>query len=206
MRLEDTLLEDEEADEVTKQIYNIIQSEYPLEEPDHKRHRTALELSPEHILRRKRDPTETDEEYLDRMERVNTWPAYSTAAEAKWIWRAQVVIRAMKFLCDYAGCDSFRPKVFYEYSWICLREGQGVRAWDFYGHPPPLPPKGLTDHEKAEWYYETAERHQEKILAEWHKGKELEILSGQIRLQDLLSQTTIQCIGSDELSTGGEGR
>ncbi|OKO99860.1 hypothetical protein PENSUB_8077 [Penicillium subrubescens] len=122
MRLEDTLLEDEEADEVTKQIYNIIQSEYPLEEPDHKRHRTALELSPEHILRRKRDPTETDEEYLDRMERVNTWPAYSTAAEAKWIWRAQVVIRAMKFLCDYAGCDSFRPKVFYEYSWICLRE------------------------------------------------------------------------------------
>ncbi|KAI3120540.1 hypothetical protein CBS147326_9424 [Penicillium roqueforti] len=192
MRLEDTLLEDEEADKVTKQIYDIIQSEYPLEEPDHKRHRTALEMSPEYNLRRERDPTETDEEHLDRIKRKNTWPARSTAAEAKWIWRAQVVIRAMKFLHEHGGCDSarisswpFRPTDFYEYSWICLREGQGVKAWNFYGQPPPLPPKGLTVHEEAEWCYKAAESDQEKILAEWHKGEELEVLSGQIRLQNL---------------------
>lgn len=56
MRLADTLLEDEEADKVTNQIYDIIQSEYPLEEPDHKRHRAALEISPKHKLLRKRGP------------------------------------------------------------------------------------------------------------------------------------------------------
>ncbi|KAL5338245.1 hypothetical protein BJX70DRAFT_367540 [Aspergillus crustosus] len=72
MRLEDTRLEDGEADKVTKQIYDIIQSEYLLEEPDHERHRTALEMSPEYNFRRERDPAETDEEYLDRMKRVNT--------------------------------------------------------------------------------------------------------------------------------------
>ncbi|KAL5338246.1 hypothetical protein BJX70DRAFT_367541 [Aspergillus crustosus] len=39
----------------------------------------------------------------------------------------------MKFLYKHGGCDSdrisswsFRPTDFYEYSWICLREGQGV--------------------------------------------------------------------------------
>lgn len=68
---------------------------------------------------------------------------------------------------------------------ICPREGQSVRAWIFYGQPAPLLPKGLTVHEEAEWCYKAAESDQEKILVEWHKGEELKVFSGRIRLQNL---------------------
>ncbi|KAH8431363.1 uncharacterized protein LDX57_009021 [Aspergillus melleus] len=127
MRLEDTLLDDEEANEVTLRMYDLISSTYPVEVPDHTSHCKALEESLEYkITLREGDPEETDQEYLDRMDRVHTWPAYSTAAEAKWIWRAQVTIRPMKLLHISGGYDfagvlgggnwSFRPKDFYQYS------------------------------------------------------------------------------------------
>ncbi|KAB8212772.1 hypothetical protein BDV33DRAFT_186185 [Aspergillus novoparasiticus] len=209
MRLADTLLEDEEAEEVTRQMYDIIRSSYTLEEPDHTSHRKALEESLEYrVTLRIRDPEETDEDYLNRMDRVNTWPARSTATEAKWIWRAQVVIRAMKFahentIWDSAGVSRewvcrFRPKDFYEYSWICLREGQGVRAWNYYGQPPPLPPNELSTQEEAEWYYKAAERDQGRILALWHEGQELQHISDQLALKDLPAPATEETMAAAE--------
>ncbi|KAI3015045.1 hypothetical protein CBS147347_11307 [Aspergillus niger] len=196
MRLEDTLLKDEEANEVTLRMYGLISSTYPVEKPDQTRHRKALEESWEYkVTLREKDPEETDEDYLHRLHLVDTWPAYSAAAEAEWIWRAQVIIRAMKLLHERGGYDfagvsgggnwSFKPKDFYEYSWICLREGQGVRTWG--KNPPPFPPKGLSVQEEGEWYYQAAERAQEKILAAWHEGKELERISGQLTSEDLLA-------------------
>ncbi|PYH95100.1 hypothetical protein BO71DRAFT_398314 [Aspergillus ellipticus CBS 707.79] len=148
--------------------------------------------SREYQERRKRDPEETDEEYLDRMDRVTKWPERSTTAEARWIWRAQVVIGAMKFLHDKSGGDyaklrmpgkySFNPKDFYYYSWICLREGFGVRSWKI---SPPLPPGDLSIHEKTEWFYKRAQQDQEMTLARWYEGKELRDITGEWTLKGL---------------------
>ncbi|KAJ6117957.1 hypothetical protein N7523_005708 [Penicillium sp. IBT 18751x] len=199
MRLADGLLEDDEAEALTTQMYELIRSTYTLKAPDQTNHRQALEKSLEYrVTLRERDPSETDGGYRRRMDRVNAWPELSAAIEAKWIWRAQVVISAMKNLHelsrgDYLGLRetanlSFSPEAFYEYSWICLREGHGVQAWNMYGNSPPLPPSGLSIQEKTEWFYNTAIACQKNILTHWHNGETLESLSGAITLESLLSK------------------
>jgi hypothetical protein len=44
----------------------------------------------------------------------------------------------------------------------------------------PLPSKGLSVDEEAEWCYQVAERDQQRMLVDWHEGKELEVVSGQL--------------------------
>ncbi|KAF7128804.1 hypothetical protein CNMCM5793_003713 [Aspergillus hiratsukae] len=201
MRLLDSHLEDEEAEEVTSKMYNLIRPFYPLEEPEYTHHRKALEEGLEYkATGRERGPDESDEMYLDRMGRFNSWPARSTAAEAKWTWRAQVVIRAMKLVHETItevsgeGIVPFRPEDFYLYSWICLREGEGLRAWDYGRRYPPSPPEELPIAKKAEWYYSAAERDQGRILAQWHAGKELQHISGQMTLDNLLPREKILAV------------
>lgn len=74
------------------------------------------------IARRSREPTETDDKYQERLHRVNTWPEHYSIIEAKWIWRAQVVIEAMGLFrgmsesqcseLESAADYSFRPMDF----------------------------------------------------------------------------------------------
>jgi hypothetical protein len=94
MRLEDTLLDVEEAEILTTRMYDQIKSTHKLEVPDHTSHQTTLARSPQMNAQRVRAPEETDDEYLKRLHSVNTWPGHSAIIEAKWIWRAQVVIEA----------------------------------------------------------------------------------------------------------------
>ncbi|KAJ5346914.1 uncharacterized protein N7506_000167 [Penicillium brevicompactum] len=184
IRLEDYLLDEEEAEESTEQIYSLIKSVRKLEVTDHTSRQNALEDEVE--AERAKEPTETEGEYERRMGRVSHWVRYWPIREAKWIWRARVVIEAMGLFLGLSDAQHselksgalrrFNPKAFYMYSWICLTGGRGVRAWGGRGGPIPPPPllsKGLSIQEQTKWYYTTALALQEDVLNKWRKGQNL---------------------------------
>lgn len=202
MRLDDAILEDDDAEKVGRRMWHLIEASYTWAEPDQVRHQKALEESQEFtVTGRIKDDDETDKGYANRMICLDAWPAKSTAKEARWIWRAQMAILAMRFIYENGGCDfteavrigeewigPFRPRDFYIYSWICLREGEGARAWENYGKAPPLPPKGLSVREEAERCLKAAEVLQETVLRLWNKGYELGQISGEMTWEDLMDQ------------------
>lgn len=146
IRLEDYVLEDEEAEESTEQIYNLIQSVRKLEVPDHTSCQNALGV--EMNAERAKEPQETEVEYEKRMDFASHWVLSLPVREAKWIWRARVVIEAMGLFLGLSDTQHselkwgilrrFDPKAFYMYSWICLTGGRGVRTWEGRGGPIPL--------------------------------------------------------------------
>jgi hypothetical protein len=69
IRLKDYLLNKEEAEESTKQIYDLIKSIRKLEVPDHTTRQNALE--DEMNAERAKEPTETEGEYEERMGRIS---------------------------------------------------------------------------------------------------------------------------------------
>lgn len=183
IRLEDYLLGEEEAEESTEQIYNLIKSVQKLDVPDHTTRQNALE--DEMDAERAKEPTETEEEYEERMRRMRHWVRSLPIREAKWIWRARVVIEAMGLFLGLSEIQHselqsvallpFHPKRFYMYSWICLTGGRGIRSWGTRGGPLPPPPllsKGLPIQEQTKWFYTTALALQEDVLNKWRKGQE----------------------------------
>lgn len=184
IRLEDYVLDEEEAEESTEQIYNLIKSVRKLEVPDHTTRQNALE--DEMDAERAKEPTETEGEHEKRMGRVSHWVRSLPIREAKWIWRARVVIEAMGLFLGLSDTQHselksgalrrFHPKAFYMYSWICLTGGRGVRTWGGRGGPIPPPPllsKGLSIQEQTKWFYTAALALQEVVLNKWSKGQKL---------------------------------
>jgi hypothetical protein len=192
MRVVDSILDPEKAAEVPSQMYDLIKSSYRWEQPDRGRHLNAFRRPPDDEEESRKHPDESNKEYSDRMNRRSTWPERSTASDAEWIWRAQVVIRSLGFLLEKSGGYleglggtreySFRRKDFYEYAWICFREGVGVRLWKI---SPKLPPPDLSIEDKAQWFYKKALQTEEKILTDWYEGKTLETITGEWTLDDV---------------------
>lgn len=184
IRLEDYLLDEEEAEESTGQIYNLIKSVCKIEMPDHTTRQKALE--DEMDAERTKDSAETEGEYEKRMCHMRHWVRSLPIREAKWIWRARVVIEAMGLFLELSEIQhsklksgalrTFHPKRFYMYSWICLTGGRGVRSWGKNGGPLPPPPllaKGLSIQEQTRWFYNMALALQKEILTKWRNGQEL---------------------------------
>ncbi|KAJ5350237.1 hypothetical protein N7541_007964 [Penicillium brevicompactum] len=179
IRLEDYLLDEEEAEESTEQIYSLIKSVRKLEVTDHTSRQNALEDEVE--AERAKEPTETEGEYERRMGRVSHWVRYWPIREAKWIWRARVVIEAMGLFLGLSDAQHselksgalrrFNPKAFYMYSWICLTGGEvsglGEDVEVQYLHHL------CYQKEQTKWYYTTALALQEDVLNKWRKGQNL---------------------------------
>ena len=197
IRLADYVLADEEAEESTEEIYNLIKSVRKLEVPDHTSRQNALEV--EMNAERVKESQETEVEYEKRMDFASYWVRSLPIREVKWIWRARVVIEVMGLFLglsdtQYSELKSgalrrFDPKAFYMYSWICLTGGRGVRTWGGRGGPIPPPPllsKGLSIQEQTKWYYTMALSLQEYVLNKWAKGK---------KLREVLTINTVRSVG-----------
>lgn len=88
---------------------------------------------------RAKEPIETEGEFEKRTDFASHWVRSLPIREAKWIWRAWVVIEAMGLFLGLSDTQHsklksgalhrFDPKAFYMYSWICLIGGRVVRTW-----------------------------------------------------------------------------
>lgn len=141
---------------------------------------------------------ETEQAYQEGRHHFGLRLERSAAADALWIWRAQIVIEAMGL---YRGMSpdrcaelrrvyswTFDPQDFCEYSWMCLRGEQGVRVREMYGEAPPSPPLGLSTQEQKDWLYTTAHESQDSIVAHWHGGKTLLTSGDRLILRSLSSR------------------
>jgi hypothetical protein len=189
MRIEDTYLDEDEAEAVTSQMYTLLSSFVTWERPDPNLHLKFSEFH-EDPNEFEQDPSESKVEYLERLERLKTAPNRQAKCEADWIWRAQVVIRVLNYLQTAAGGDYsnlrtesyyFDPKSFYDYAWICFREGQGVRTWR---SEPEMAPNGLLPLDCGTWYCEAAKKAENRILTGWYEGKSLTDISGALTLEE----------------------
>lgn len=120
---------------------------------------------------------------------------------------AQVVIKALDLLHtaskgDYSvlktSLTSFHPRKFYEYAWICLKGGQGVRAWR--NPQPPMPSPGPPVADQGQVFYHVL--NEKMVVEKWHQGDLLETPSGKLTLNDIWPDTSDTV--TLEIATKGE--
>ena len=82
----------------------------------------------------------------------------------------------------------FDPKSLYEYMWICLNEGLGVRVWKTR---PQMPPKDSPEESQALWYSRTAEKVEEQVRTKWNQGEGLGDQIPRWTLENLLGMNPV---------------
>lgn len=175
-------LEPEESDTITKRLFEIIEDQYVWPWPNfesHIRNRTVAF----DIVDRVWYPDGSYSQWHERQQKLDIWPQRQAQEECGWIKRAMIITRTLHFLAKQSeggfpmrGCREgrryyFAPRDLYEYMWMCLNQGLGVRAWK---QEPPQPPDDLQDCQKPGWYTQEAARIEEEVRSKWEQGEALE--------------------------------
>jgi len=185
MRIEDTSLKPEEAEEVTSKMFELADPYIVWDFPDRATHlaQSKYETDPRDLERQ--PDQETKEQYEERMVRLRNAPDTISRCEEGWLRRACIINGVLGLLHNAAKGDysvlktkhtSFFPKLYYDYFWICLRLGFGVRAWG--AAEPPKPPYEWGPEDLGHWYWQTADRTLHGALYRWHGGELLEDIAG----------------------------
>ncbi|EMD86742.1 hypothetical protein COCC4DRAFT_33199, partial [Bipolaris maydis ATCC 48331] len=194
MRLDDTLLDYSEAHDTTKAMLALIKGHYVWDWPSKSSHLTLTkdDRDPEG---RKKHPDEDDEEYTDRMQMWEAWPNKQARNEKGWLKCALISARVLDCLQTsrengqslrgtYKGSRYyFNPKIFYEYTWMCLNQGYGPHSWR---QQPPKPETSETS--LGSWYRNQALAKVKTVIARWNKGEKLGKIIPVITLDILLGR------------------
>ncbi|KAI1318023.1 hypothetical protein F5Y16DRAFT_414522 [Xylariaceae sp. FL0255] len=192
MRIEDTLLELDEAEPTANAMYGVLKAEYEWRWPDQSKHLASWKDERGQCVQ---DREEDEEDYQDRASRWREWPRLKAIEQARWLRCAMVTSHALQYLheCHSRGESldgkspngfrfAFNARDFYEYVWICLSQGQGTRVWKV---KPPMPSK--SEEEVDPWYYvSNAQRIMAQTIEACENGIDLEALVPILGLDDML--------------------
>jgi len=187
LRVVDTILDLEEAISITSEMYEVLAPIRDFQWPDPTKHleRCPYEPCKEDLLQYS---GEGDEAYQERLKRLAARPEKSASRQASWLRCALIVITALDFARQEAPKReleiSFISDRFYQYVWICLNQGLGVRVWK---KQPPLLPSHIIGYARAAWYAETASGIYNTVVLRWYEGKPLEEQLGGWNLRDHLT-------------------
>jgi hypothetical protein len=192
MRLDDTLLSNEEAKATANAMYDLVKGCYKWKWACPKTHlaNTTFEDDAEHRIQ---NPDEEKQDYIQRMQRLEAWPQKEADRHGQWLGYALITARALDYLqqqsvkrqrlCGKSGDHHyyFNPKRFYEYTWMCLNQGHGWRSWK---QSPELPEESMAN--PGTWYSKKAKTMVEDTIKLWNTGVKLECMFSVLVLNDLL--------------------
>lgn len=183
LRLYDCVTDITDVTAITTLFFETIKDEFQWHWPDTKSHLCNRAPSQDLEAYRQRDPKEHNDAYHERLQLIDTSPQRNAKEQADWIRHATIVTNTLRFLSDKFSLGeimkgdhegrryAFNPRRLYEYTWMCLHQGLGPRAWMIQ---PDEPPEDIKGSELTLWYTETAENTLERVRTKWEQGEDLD--------------------------------
>jgi hypothetical protein len=175
-------VESSEAAEITSRLFELIKDYFPKWQwPDSESHLRNWQV-PSDSIHRVQHSEESDDEFRERLQLLDSRTQRQTRKEAEWIQYAFIVYRSLRCLnhaskhgrCMHGSVEGvkydFSPRRLYEYIWMCLYQGLDQRCWKVEAEQPPPDLEAIP---LAEWYTKKAGAIIKEIRTRWDQGEEL---------------------------------